>query len=64
MHRFSGFYIAQVRYHLQIGESRIFICRNCRNRIEHPFVLRCGRDGRAVDPGDSCEHFTDEEKRP
>ena len=45
------------------AEHRRF-CRNCRERIEHPFVLRCGRDGRAVDPGNSCEHFTDEEKRP
>jgi len=45
------------------AEHRRF-CRNCRSRVEHPFLLRCGRDGREVDPGDSCANFTPEEERP
>ncbi len=44
------------------SEHRRF-CRNCRERIEHPFVLRCGRDGREIDPGGCCEHFRDTEAR-
>lgn len=38
------------------AEHRRF-CRNCRNRIEHPFVLRCGLDGREIDPGGCCANF-------
>ncbi len=38
------------------AEHRRF-CRNCRHRIEHPFVLRCGRDGREIDPGGCCAYF-------
>ena len=45
------------------SEYRRF-CRNCRSRIEHPFLLRCGRDGSEVDPGGCCEHFELEEKKP
>lgn len=55
---------AEAKIRLDPGEEHRRFCRNCRERIEHPFVLRCGRDGRAVDPGNSCEHFTDGEKRP
>lgn len=45
------------------AEHRRF-CRNCRLRIEHPFVLRCGRDGREIDPGGCCEKFEPEEAKP
>ena len=44
------------------GEGHKRFCRNCKNLIEHPFLLRCARDGREVDPGGCCEHFTLEEK--
>ena len=44
------------------SEHRRF-CRNCRHRIEHPFVLRCGRDGREIDPGGCCDAFETEEKK-
>ena len=47
---------------LDPGTEHRRFCRNCRNRIEHPFVLRCGRDGREIDPGGCCENFTAEEK--
>lgn len=55
---------SEPKLRLDPGSEHRRFCRNCRNRIEHPFVLRCGRDGSAVDPGNSCEHFIDEEKRP
>lgn len=44
------------------AEHRRF-CRNCRHRIEHPFVLRCGRDGREIDPGGCCDNFEPTEER-
>lgn len=46
---------------LDPGSEHRRFCRNCRNRIEHPFVLRCGRDGHVIDPGGCCEHFTRED---
>ena len=48
---------------LDPGSEHRRFCRNCRNRIEHPFVLRCGRDGREIDPGGCCEKFEPEEER-
>ena len=42
---------------LDPGAEHKRFCRNCRHRIEHPFVLRCGRDGREIDPGGCCENF-------
>ena len=49
---------------LDPGSEHRRFCRNCRHRIEHPFVLRCGKDGREIDPGGCCEAFeTEEEKR-
>ena len=39
------------------GEDHKRFCRNCKNLIEHPFLLRCARDGREVYPGGCCEHF-------
>ena len=44
------------------GEGHKRFCRNCKNLIEHPFLLRCARDGREVDPGGCCAHFTLEDK--
>ena len=44
------------------SEYRRF-CRNCRNRIEHPFVLRCARNGGAIEPGGCCEFFEPEEPK-
>ena len=32
-------------------------CRNCRHFIEHPFCMRCGKNGCAVDPMGSCSGF-------
>ena len=51
---------AAPKVRLDPGSEHRRFCRNCRHRIEHPFVLRCGRDGRVIDPGDCCEHFTEE----
>ena len=45
------------------AEHRRF-CRNCRHKIEHPFVLRCDRDGREIDPGGCCENFKTAEEKP
>lgn len=44
------------------GAGHKHFCRNCKHLIEHPFMLRCDRDGSEVDPGDCCEHFTLEGK--
>ena len=52
-----------VRVRLDPGSEHRRFCRNCAHRIEHPFVLRCGRDGREIDPGGCCEKFEDGEKR-
>jgi len=46
---------------LDPGSEHRRFCRNCRHRIEHPFVLRCGRDGREIDPGGCCATFEPEE---
>lgn len=43
------------------GEEHRRFCRNCRHKIEHPFLLRCARDGREIDPGGCCENFEPEE---
>lgn len=48
---------------LDPGSEHRRFCRNCRHKIEHPFVLRCGRDGREIDPGGCCEAFETEEER-
>ena len=44
------------------SEYRRF-CRNCRHRIEHPFVLRCDFTGAEIDPGGCCDKFELEEDR-
>jgi len=49
---------------LDPGSEHKRFCRNCRKRIEHPFVLRCGRDGREIDPGSCCEDFEPEKETP
>ena len=43
------------------SEYRRF-CRNCRHRIEHPFVLRCDLDGHEIDPGGCCANFAPAEE--
>ena len=48
---------------LDPGSEHRKFCRNCRHRIEHPFMLRCGRDGREIDPGGCCKAFELEEKK-
>ncbi len=50
-------------FRLTPGEEHRRFCRNCRHRIEHPFMLRCGRDGREIDPGGSCVDFELEETK-
>ena len=47
---------------LDPGTEHRRFCRNCRHRIEHPFMLRCGLDGREIDPGGCCDAFEIEEK--
>ncbi len=32
-------------------------CRDCRHYIHHPFLSRCDRHGRAVDPMGDCPDF-------
>lgn len=49
---------------LDPGSEYRHFCRNCRHRIEHPFVLRCALTGAEIDPGGCCEHFEPEEDRP
>ena len=51
------------KFRLDPGSEHRRFCRNCKTRIEHPFVLRCGRDGREIDPGGCCEHFAPETDR-
>lgn len=48
---------------LDPGSEHKRFCRNCRHKIEHPFLLRCGRDGREIDPGGCCANFEPEEVR-
>ena len=48
---------------LDPGSEHKRFCRNCRHKIEHPFVLRCDRNGREIDPGGCCENFEPEEER-
>ena len=47
---------------LEPGSEHRRFCRNCRRRIEHPFVLRCGKDGREIDPGGCCGDFVPEQE--
>ena len=37
-------------------ETRRF-CRDCCHFIKHPFLCRCGRSGREVNPMDDCPDF-------
>ena len=48
---------------LDPGSEHKRFCRNCRHRIEHPFVLRCGLDGREIDPGGCCANFAAKEEQ-
>ena len=47
---------------LDPGAGHKRFCRNCRRLIEHPFVLRCGLDGREIDPGGCCANFSPREE--
>lgn len=49
------------KFRLDPGAGHRRFCRNCRNLIEHPFVLRCGLDGREIDPGGCCANFAAKE---
>ena len=48
---------------LDPGTEHRRFCRNCRHRIEHPFMLRCGLDGREIDPGGCCANFSPREEQ-
>ena len=48
---------------LDPGTEHRRFCRNCRHRIEHPFVLRCDLNGREIDPGGCCEKFEKPEEK-
>ena len=48
---------------LDPGAEHKRFCRNCRHRIEHPFVLRCDLDGHEIDPGSCCANFAPAEEK-
>lgn len=50
------------KFRIDPGSEHRRFCRNCRKRIEHPFVLRCGRDGREIDPSGCCDAFEPEKE--
>ena len=43
--------------HLSLDQADKRFCKDCVNLIQHPFVLRCSLDGRAVNPMDDCDRF-------
>lgn len=45
----------KIELSLDAAEKRF--CKDCVNLIQHPFVLRCGLDGHAVNPMDDCDRF-------
>ncbi len=42
---------------LSDGGGKAHFCRDCRNFIVHPFLSRCEKLGKEVNPMDDCVHF-------